>query len=260
MPVPTILALDFDGVLCEGAAEYFEASRRVYRRVWPDALPPGDERLAEFRTLRAVIESGWEMPVLLRAMAEGVPAERILADWAAVRDALLARDGEPREELTRRLKRTLDAVRREWVAADPADWLGRHRPYCPPAELRRLLAAVPATHVVTTKEGEFARRLLEHWGLPVAGVQGKESGSHKCDTLRQLLAAAEEPAPSLWFVEDRLETLRCVASHQDLEGVGLYFATWGYTTEAERTAAQGDGRVRPLALGAFRAGPAAWPR
>ena len=36
MTIPHILALDFDGVLCDGMREYFEASRRTYRRVWPD--------------------------------------------------------------------------------------------------------------------------------------------------------------------------------------------------------------------------------
>ena len=32
MPIPDILTLDFDGVLCDGMQEYFEASRRTYMR------------------------------------------------------------------------------------------------------------------------------------------------------------------------------------------------------------------------------------
>jgi hypothetical protein len=32
---PDILAIDFDGVLCDGMREYFETSRRTYARVWP---------------------------------------------------------------------------------------------------------------------------------------------------------------------------------------------------------------------------------
>ena len=39
MNIPDILALDFDGVLCDGMREYFEASRRTYMRVWPDEQP-----------------------------------------------------------------------------------------------------------------------------------------------------------------------------------------------------------------------------
>ena len=40
MTIPDILALDFDGVLCDGMREYFETSRRVCLRVWPGEAPP----------------------------------------------------------------------------------------------------------------------------------------------------------------------------------------------------------------------------
>ena len=39
MTPPAILALDFDGVLCDGMREYFEAAWRAYRRLRP-AVPP----------------------------------------------------------------------------------------------------------------------------------------------------------------------------------------------------------------------------
>ena len=71
MNIPDILALDFDGVLCDGMREYFEASRRTYMRVWPDEQTPGEELFPAFRTLRPVIMTGWEMPVLLRALVQG---------------------------------------------------------------------------------------------------------------------------------------------------------------------------------------------
>jgi phosphoglycolate phosphatase-like HAD superfamily hydrolase len=261
--VPTVLALDFDGVLCEGAREYFESSRRAYARVWPDAPRPEDELLARFRELRAVIETGWEMPVLLRAMVDGLPRSRIAGSWPATRDALVAADGRPRERLVKALKRTLDEVRREWIAGDRGSWLSQHALYCDADEVRRLMAEPVATYVVTTKEGEFARELLAYWGLTVAGVQGKETGSHKCDNLRQLLqvhAGATGSPPSLWFVEDRLETLRCVTMHADLEAVGLYLATWGYNTAETREAACGDPRIRALTLDGFRGGVSTWPR
>ena len=259
--VPAILALDFDGVLCEGAREYFESSRRTYARVWPGGPLPPDELLPRFRELRAVIETGWEMPVLLRAMADGVPPDRIADDWAGIRDTIVVADGRPRDALIKALKWTLDEVRREWIAADRAGWLGKHALYCGADEVRRLIAEPAAAFIVTTKEGEFARELMGHWGLEVAGVQGKEAGNHKCDNLRQLIGAhaATGPPPRLWFVEDRLETLRCVTTHPDLEGVGLFLATWGYNTPRTRESVRGDGRVRALSLVAFRAGLAAWP-
>ena len=89
MPIPDILTLDFDGVLCDGMQEYFEASRRTYMHIWPDEHAPGEELFAAFRDLRPVIMTGWEMPLLLRALAQGRPPGAMLQHWEAVRDELM---------------------------------------------------------------------------------------------------------------------------------------------------------------------------
>ena len=47
MTAADILALDFDGVLCDGMAEYFETSRRTAAKVWPGDAVPGEELLLE---------------------------------------------------------------------------------------------------------------------------------------------------------------------------------------------------------------------
>jgi hypothetical protein len=259
--IPDILALDFDGVLCDGMREYFEASRRTHRRVWPNEAGPGDDLFPSFRALRPVIMSGWEMPVLLRAIAHGLSRSSISQDWEAVRDRLVG-SGTPRgEALAGVLKKTLDDVRREWIAAEPDDWLARNVPYCGLDELRRLVTGPERALVVTTKEGEFARLILNHWNLRLADVQGKEAGIHKCENLRALIAdyqAARGRRPTLWFVEDRLETLQHVTRHADLADVGLFLATWGYNTPETRVAARGGGRVRLLELDQFRQGVSTW--
>ncbi len=258
-----ILALDFDGVLCDGMREYFETSRRTYGSIWPDEPQPGEEAFASFRRLRPVITTGWEMPLLLRAIVQARPESAVLARWEAVRDELVD-SGRPRgKELVGALTRRLDEVRREWIAADLGDWLDRNSPYCPVEELRRLVAEPERAVLVTTKEGEFARRILDHWGLRLAGIHGKEAGTHKCDNLRALIAehaAAQGRPPRLWFVEDRLETLRHVTTHADLRDVGLFLAAWGYNTAETRAAAGRDGRVRLLELDQFRRGLGDWPR
>ena len=62
MIIPNILALDCDGVLCDGMQESFEASRRSAMSVWPDETVPGEDLCPVFRTLRSVIMTGWECP------------------------------------------------------------------------------------------------------------------------------------------------------------------------------------------------------
>lgn len=261
MPIADILALDFDGVLCDGMREYFEASRRTYALTWPDGPAPDEETFPAFRTLRPVILSGWEMPLLLRAIIERRPEQSIILGWERVRDELLGSGPLRGAALVDALTRRLDEVRREWIVTDPEDWLARHVPYCALEELRRLVGEPARAILVTTKEGEFARRILDHWGVRVADVQGKESGTHKCDNLRAVIAeyaAARGRRPRVWFVEDRLETLRHVTTHADLDDVGLFLAAWGYNTPAARTAARDGGRIHLLELDRFRQGLAAW--
>jgi phosphoglycolate phosphatase-like HAD superfamily hydrolase len=262
MSAPDVLALDFDGVLCDGMEEYFETSRRTSARAWPKEPVPGDDLLPAFRRLRPVIMTGWEMPLLLRAIGQGREESAVLRDWPAIRDEEATRGPGTRDELVRFLTKTLDEVRREWIAADRASWIGRNAPYCGLDELRRLVAEPERAVLVTTKEGEFARLILDTWGVKLADIQGKEAGTHKCENLRTLIAAfarAHGRRPRVWFVEDRFETLTHVTTHPDLEDVGLYLAAWGYNTRETRAAAQASARVRLLELAEFRRGVAAWP-
>ena len=261
MNIPDILALDFDGVLCDGMREYFEASRRTYMRVWPDEQAPGEDLFPAFRTLRPVIMTGWEMPVLLRALVQGYAPTAMLQNWEAVRDALVHADSPQGKALGHTLTHTLDEVRRAWIAAAVADWLARNVPYCPLDEVRRLLAEPECAVLVTTKEGEFARQILDHWDVHLADIQGKEAGTHKCDNLRALIAqytVTYGRRPVLWFVEDRLETLQHVTTHADLGDVGLFLAAWGYNTPAVRASVQDHGRIRLLGLEQFRGGLTTW--
>jgi hypothetical protein len=261
MTIPNILALDFDGVLCDGMREYFETSRRTYRNIWPGEEAPDESLFPTFQRLRPVIMTGWEMPLLLRAIVQGHPESSLLQRWEAVRDELV-KSGKPHgEALVSKLAHTLDEVRRDWIATDHRDWLERHVPYCALDDVRRLLAEPEHAVLVTTKEGEFARQILEHWGIHLADIEGKEAGTHKCENLRALIAdytAAHGRRPRLWFVEDRLETLRHVTVHPDLADVGLFLAVWGYNTQEMRASVQNDCRIRLLDLEQFRSGLTAW--
>jgi hypothetical protein len=241
--------------------EYFETTRRTYVKIWPSDPVPGEDVFPAFRTLRPVIMSGWEMPILLRAILQGRPVASIAQQWEQVRDALVNEGPLRGTPLTSLLADTLDGVRRAWIAADRHGWLKRNVPYCSVEEMRHLVAEPERTVLVTTKEGEFARQILEHWGVHLAAIQGKEAGTHKCENLRALIADYTEAhgrRPRLWFVEDRLETLQHVTTHADLAGVGLFLAAWGYNTEETRASVQAGGHIRLLALERFRQGSGVW--
>ncbi|HXH84148.1 MAG TPA: HAD family hydrolase [Candidatus Tectomicrobia bacterium] len=265
MDAPALLALDFDGVVCDGRREYFEAAWRAYRRVWPDPLAADrpDALAAEFFRQRPLVESGWEMPVLLHALLARVEPAGLLdrAAWRATARRLVADAGVTAEALGR----ALNAVRDEWFAADSAGWLAHHDFY--PGVIERLPSLLEQTRVVvvTTKAERFARALLAGRDDRLAAVPviGREPGRPvpKPEILARLAAQQRlVRGEGVWLVEDLLEALEGAAAYPGLEGARLFLAAWGYNTLEDRARASAHPRIRLLSLGRF-AGPLdAWPR
>ncbi|MBW4684592.1 MAG: HAD family hydrolase [Komarekiella atlantica HA4396-MV6] len=254
---PTILALDFDGVICDGLIEYFEVAWRTYCEIWSPAndTPPDDLALRFYR-LRPVIETGWEMPVLIKALMEGIPDDKILQQWVTITPQILLDD----KLQARDIGAKLDNLRDEWITTDLEGWLSLHRFYPGVLEKLKLTVTSAKLYIVTTKEGRFVQQLLQQEGvnLPSKAIFGKEVKRPKYEILRDLIQAADEKAVNVWFVEDRLKTLQLVQQQTDLEDVKLFLADWGYNTQAEREAAQNNPRIQLLSLSQFAKDFSAW--
>jgi len=248
---PTILALDFDGVICDGLKEYFETAWHTYCNIWlqTDETPP-DNLAEKFYKLRPVIETGWEMPVLIAALLAGVAEEHILQDWHAIASTIV----QENQLQSAAIAQKLDFLRDQWIADDLASWLGLHRFYPGViAKLNSLINSPIQVFIVTTKEGRFVQQLLAQQGiqLPAKSVFGKENKRPKYKVLHELITTAETLPASLWFVEDRMKTLELVAQQSNLDTVKLYLADWGYNTSNERQAAQNHDRIQLLSLSQF---------
>lgn len=249
--LPTLLALDFDGVICDGLLEYFQTAWRTYCRIWSpsDKTPP--EGLAEsFYRLRPVVETGWEMPCVLRSILQGTPEAEILQNWGAICLELVQTEGLVPVEV----EQLVDRVRDEWISQDLSGWLSLHRFY--PGvipQLQRVLADGIELYIVTTKEDRFVQQLLAQAGvnLSASRIFGKSVRQPKAQTLRQLQQSASVPEPVIWFVEDRLKTLQTIAPQMDLQDVQLFLADWGYNTAGDRSIAQQDERIHLLTLAQF---------
>ena len=264
MSAPTVLALDFDGVVCDGRPEYFETAWRAYVATWPQPLTSGrPDALAErFGALRPLIESGWEMPLMVHALLAGVDA-RALEDrhgWLRAAPGLMQSAGVTAETLGRALNR----VRDDWFARDSAGWLAHHRFYPGvPARLVALLEGPTRVVIVTTKTERFARALLTGADprLSAVSVIGREPGQPvpKPAILKRLADShgLGADAAGLWFVEDMLETLEATAARADVAGVRLFLAEWGYNTPADRVRV--GARVALLSHDRFTAPLETWP-
>lgn len=248
---PTILALDFDGVICDGLIEYFQTAWGTYCQIWsPSNQTPPEDLAPKFYRLRPVIEVGWEMPVLIRALLLGFPEEKIWQDWAGISAEILREEGLQAADIGAKL----DRFRDEWIVRDLEGWLSLHRFY--PGVVERLGAIATSgvkPYIVTTKEGRFVQQLLQQQGIemPSGSIIGKECQRPKHQILREFIAASDGEPVSIWFVEDRLKTLQSVAKQADLDEVRLYLADWGYNTQAQHELVRDNPRIGLLSLSQF---------
>ncbi len=263
---PRVVALDFDGVLCDGREEYFETARRAYAAVWPGAdLARAAAVATTFAAARPLVESGWEMPLLLHALLSGV-GEAGLVDrqaWQATARSLL--DGASVDATG--LGRALNAARDAWFAADPKEWLRHHAFY--PGVCDRVVQALDdgmQVAIVTTKAERFARALLasQHPRLATVPIIGREPDRTVPKPESLLRLGRERGLPptgaGLWFVEDMLETLELVRATPALAEARLFLAGWGYNTLEHRALVGGTGHVGLLSLRDFAAPFGSWLR
>ena len=255
---PSILALDFDGVICDGLIEYFQVAWRAYCGVWlaESKIPP--DGLAEtFYPLRAVIETGWEMPVLIKALIEGIPDEEIYQGWHNISKQILEKDNLKSQDIAKKL----DGIRDEWINNDLDGWLSLNRFYPGTIEkIRSIASSSVELYIITTKEGRFVKQLLQIWGVELNSelIFGKEVKRPKYEIIRELIRKHNTSPGNVWFVEDRLKTLQVVKKLPDLQDVKLFLASWGYNTASEREAAKNDERIKLISLAQFVQDSFAW--
>ncbi len=234
---PGLLALDFDGVICDGMEEFFETSWRSLADVAGATVPASRhaELAPRFAALRPVVESGWEMVVLLGVLAERESTEdgalRESTRWAAARDAYLRSHGLVQAAVGR----AFEAVRDRWMRDDERGWRECHRLYAGIGPwLTRLAGEGRLVYVISTKGKRFVEALLawQKVSIPPERVIGRVTPKReKWDTVRDLAAThgLRAGGGDIWFVEDRLTTLidfRHAAP--DLPRARLFLADWGY--------------------------------
>ncbi|AFY40337.1 hypothetical protein Lepto7376_4220 [[Leptolyngbya] sp. PCC 7376] len=258
MVVTKTIAFDFDGVLCDGLAEYFHSSAIACEEVFQVRL--AQERLEQIRPafyeLRPVIETGWEMVALIGILLEGSETQIIWRDWQKTLRTALNNWG-----LTKKaFMVALDDVRDRQITTELDNWLSFHRFY---DGMSACIAQLLADHktkvyIITTKEARFAHQLLRHQDIhfPRGNIFGKETKQPKTQILKQLSNGDLSP---FWFIEDRLKTLEKVQQDPELKYLKLFLATWGYNrpTDCENLVSKNitavDLAAWPMAIAQFLA-------
>jgi phosphoglycolate phosphatase-like HAD superfamily hydrolase len=226
-----VLALDFDGVLCDSARETGITGWKAAGKLWEDmtdALPP-DRLLDAYCRARPVIETGYEAILMMRLLKDGEEPDALLERFQKRLAETVARSGADTDEL----KRLYGAIRDRWIQEDPQGWLSLSPLYPGTAETLNALPSGFDCYIITTKEERFVEQLLAYHGVQfdAARIYGLDRRMQKEAVLRELME--RHPGRSIDFVEDRLGTLKRLSKQPDLASVRLHIACWGYNTEAE---------------------------
>ncbi|GCD39559.1 MULTISPECIES: HAD family hydrolase [Streptomyces] len=221
-----MLALDFDGVICDALDECALVTWLGERPHDRTVAGPGQlERLPgtfteRFRKVRDYARLLDHFLVAHLTEAGSITSQ---ADFDRLFSSL------PRERVARFTTAASEA--REWFrAVEPDFWLGLHTLYPGVPELLRHAGAVV---IVTAKDESSVRSILRRNGLEwtVAEVYGE--CAHKAAAVQDACARRGVPLDAVTFVDDNLPNVRNVAA----VGVRARWAQWGYQTPEHRAEA-----------------------
>jgi phosphoglycolate phosphatase-like HAD superfamily hydrolase len=227
-----LLALDFDGVLCDSARETGITGWKAAGTLWEDMaepLPP-QQILDGFIRTRAVVETGYEAILMMRLLKDGEEPDELLETFPQRLHESMARSGSDATGL----KRLFGSVRDRWIQDDPSGWLSLSPLYPGAAEALNALPPATGCYIITTKQERFVQHLLDYNRVRFAAghIFGLDREMTKEAVLRRLMEQC--PGCRIHFVEDRLATLKRLVAQPGLAAVGLHLACWGYNTEADR--------------------------
>jgi phosphoglycolate phosphatase-like HAD superfamily hydrolase len=209
-----ILALDFDGVICDSVREHAVSSWLASVLVSPpEGVATGtipEQYYSYFQHERPELEVGYQ----------------------GVQIALRFRNANSTEDYSvEHLSNALSKIRDDRFGQAPEDWCEESPFYPGMAKALRLWLSRSDKHVyiVTKKLRRYTEALLDHNNVefPLDQLHGLEDGP-KENCLRRL--QMKYPKESIYFVEDRLATLERISSISEFQPLNLVFASWGYSS------------------------------
>jgi len=242
-----VLALDFDGVICDSAREVFHVGLRTYLGFFPDS--PLAERLG------AMVSAGVESDRIYQQFLDLCPLGNRAEDFGV---ALRAIDGQVKIEDQAAYNRFYGSMESDWLEAfhvrfyqernvlrdnDRDRWLQMQAPFTEFTDLLPRISERARLAVVTAKDSSSVRILLRQFGINSLFspqlVLDKDTAVRKINHLRTLQSRTGVSFDQITFVDDKVNHLFGVAEL----GVRLILAGWGLNGEREHRLAREDGIV-----------------
>ncbi|MGD0726923.1 MAG: hypothetical protein ABSB63_15335 [Spirochaetia bacterium] len=219
MGFPTLLVLDFDGVICDSIDECFAVSWVAYHALFmKDTAAATPESRRSFARLRPFIRSGEDFLIIQEVLAAGSSVK----DQAQF-DELSRRAGAEKRAIFREL---FYQERSEMLARDRDSWLALNRVYPHMRKALGLLGHGAPVFVLSTKKPQFIVEILtaNQIELPRELILFSDAEPKLAATER---LRAEGGFPGAILVEDQIDHLR----GNENPRVRALLATWGYVQE-----------------------------
>lgn len=220
----TLLALDFDGVICDSVDECHLTALNAWR-----LLNGREQPLTDFEALD---QSAVERFRRLRHLAHSAPEFWALIHFTyhepgAVGRARFESKMQAEAASLAAFEPLFFKARGQLRSTDPGRWLALNRMYPQfQAGWERIKGRLPL-FIITSKDRESIRCFDRIWdlGIPDSHLWTKERGMDKAQALVSLARQADCPPQNFIFVDDNPHHLQQVAT----TGARCFLARWGYT-------------------------------
>jgi len=231
-----VLALDFDGVICDSAREAFEVALRSYAELRPGSALGERERSALYDAFLELMPLGnraEDYGTVLAALDEGceLPDQEAYDRFRAAQDPAWLK----------RYHGQFYEVRSALASGDPEGWRALMRPYEAFLDVLRRRAGAVTYAIATSKDRASVDALLDTYGVaelfPPQLIFDKETGEKKAAHLERLHERLRVAYPEMTFVDDKVNHLDSVAGL----GARCALAAWGYNGPREHELARERG-------------------
>ena len=246
-----ILALDFDGVICDSAGECLFTSYSYYAPIAGLAPAPHLDEIPEslrkkFYRIRPFIRDGKDYMLILYFITKGIPI-KIQEDFdQRSRDHLDRVCQEVGAADSKELEELFQGKRRDIRARNETTWLGLNPLY---PELEEGLLACQdrfdQIYVTTSKPTDAVVEILSHHRIPlpenhIYGYDKVQKDRGKNGHLKTVHELTGAPFEEIHLVDDQVSHLKAARQL----GANSYHASWGYTTVQQQEEAEAAGITR----------------
>lgn len=226
----SLLALDFDGVICDSAVECLVnsynsfnifkgyTSQKVYNL--KEICAGYIETFRKFRPLVRVAKEYYALWYLIR-MNQPIDPNTSIRKQAKVG-----------EENLDRFNSIFYGQRQEWMESNINSWLDYNPLY---GGIKKALSKISDKEnmlIVSSKDKSAIKAILQHNGLSIDDpkVWSSDSGMDKDEIFRKLGGNYSINLSNITFLDDNLNNLIKAKGM----GIAVFFASWGYSMENEK--------------------------